>query len=225
VSVSLNRQTPATSRTRVGAVLLAAGQGSRMGGCPKALLQRQGVPLIEHHLKALRAVGVDTIVVVTGYYHEDIEPLLQSAGLTVVRNPKPEAGQPSSVRLGIEAIGADFDAVIMMLCDQPLIDASDLQALLEAFRLSTPAQIIVPRVHGLRGNPTVFSGQAMATMLKFDGQMYCRRFMDENPQLVQFMDTTNEHFIADVDTPEDLIAFEKRFGERLTIPLQPASER
>ena len=57
------------SRVRVGAVLLAAGEGKRMGGVPKALIELGGVPLINRQLIALSGAGVDEVVVVTGHYH------------------------------------------------------------------------------------------------------------------------------------------------------------
>jgi len=47
------------TRVRIGAVLLAAGEGRRMGGVPKALIRLQGVPLINRHLVALSGAGVD----------------------------------------------------------------------------------------------------------------------------------------------------------------------
>lgn len=87
------------------AVLLAAGQGSRMGSVPKSLLKMNGVTLLERHLAAMAEAGIERIVVVTGHYHERIEPVAASFPVTLVRNPDPDAGQPSSVRLGIEALG------------------------------------------------------------------------------------------------------------------------
>ena len=65
------------SRVVVGAVLLAAGQATRMGNRPKSLLQLGGVPLIRRQLIALSGAGVDEVVVVLGHYADDIEPLLQ----------------------------------------------------------------------------------------------------------------------------------------------------
>ena len=88
------------ARLRVGAVLLAAGEGSRLGKVPKCLLSLQGVPLIKRHMIALSGAGVDEVVVVTGYYHAEEEPAVESFPVTVVRNPAPENGQQSSVRLG-----------------------------------------------------------------------------------------------------------------------------
>ena len=50
----------------VGAVLLAAGAGSRLGNKPKSLLELDGVPLIHRQLAALSGAGVDEVVVVLG---------------------------------------------------------------------------------------------------------------------------------------------------------------
>jgi CTP:molybdopterin cytidylyltransferase MocA len=93
-------------RLRVGAVLLAAGEGARMGGVPKSMLKLQGVPLINRHLIAMSGGGIDEVVVVTGFYHEQIELAVETFPVTVVRNPHPEEGQHSSVKLGLAALGA-----------------------------------------------------------------------------------------------------------------------
>ena len=61
------------SRMTVGAVLLAAGAGSRLGGRPKALLELGGVPLVLRQLIALSGAGVDEVVVVLGHHAEAIE--------------------------------------------------------------------------------------------------------------------------------------------------------
>jgi choline kinase len=60
-------------RLRIGAVLLAAGEGRRMGGVAKPLIRLQGVPLISRHLIALSGAGIDEVVVVTGHGRSAIE--------------------------------------------------------------------------------------------------------------------------------------------------------
>jgi len=206
------------ARMRVGAVLLAAGQGSRMGNQPKALLQLQGVPLINRHMIALSGAGVDEVVVVTGFYHEQIEPQVQAFPVQVIRNNNPGAGQASSVRLGIETLGERFDAVIMMLCDQPLVNAADITALIAAFKKRPYGEIVMPEVNGQRGNPIVLSGKAISDILAQGQNMYCRKYMDAHPELISHYKTDNEHFTTDVDTLQDLELFEQRWGFKL----QPA---
>lgn len=206
------------SRMRVGAVLLAAGQGTRMGNRPKALLQLQNVPLINRHLIALSGAGVDEVVVVTGFYHEQIEPLVHAFPVQIIRNEDPARGQASSVRLGVEAIGDRFDAVIMMLCDQPLVNAADITSLIAAFKKRPYGEIVMPCVNGQRGNPIVLSGKAIGDILAAGQNMYCRKYMDAHPELICHDETDNEHFVTDVDTEQDLAEFQRKWGFDLTWP-------
>ena len=80
------------SRTTVGAVLLAAGAGSRLGGRPKALLELGGVPLVMRQLVALSGAGVDEVVVVLGHHADAVEAAVRAFPITLVRNPEPDAG-------------------------------------------------------------------------------------------------------------------------------------
>ena len=206
-------------RLRVGAVLLAAGEGSRLGKVPKCLLSLQGVPLIKRHMIALSGAGVDEVVV-TGHYHADVEPAVESFPVTVVRNPAPEEGQQSSVRLGLEALTNTLDLVLIMLADQPLLTADDLTELISTFKKRPPeTSIVYPEVYGQRGNPVIFSGELIAQLLAADKKIGCRKFIDDNPALVHKLITENDHFVLDIDTPEDVVAFEKRTGWTLTLPV------
>lgn len=205
---------------RVGAILLAAGEGSRLGKVPKCLLSLQGMPLIKRHMIALSGAGVDEVVVVTGYYHADVEPAVESFPVKVVRNPAPEEGQQSSVRLGLEAVTNTLDLVLIMLADQPLLTADDLTELISTFKKRSPGtSIVYPEVNEQRGNPVIFSGELIAQLLAADKKIGCRKFIDDNPALVHKLITENDHFVLDIDTPEDVMTFEKRTGWKLTLPV------
>jgi len=95
---------------KCGAVLLAAGQGSRMGGVPKCLLTVDGVSLLERHLSAMAAAGIGKVVVVSGHYHQATEPVAARFPVTLVRNPDPDAGQVSSLRVGLGALSPKLDS-------------------------------------------------------------------------------------------------------------------
>ena len=88
----------------VGAVLLAAGAGARLGGRPKALLELGGVPLILRQLIALSGAGVDEVVVVLGHHADAVEAAVRAFPITLVHNPAPDDGQASSVRIGLQAL-------------------------------------------------------------------------------------------------------------------------
>ena len=212
------------ARLVVGAVLLAAGSGSRMGGRPKALLELGGVPLIRRQLIALSGAGVDEVVVVLGHHAELIEPVVREFPVTVVRNPTPDDGQASSVRAGLGALGGKLDALIVALADQPLIHAQDLTDLIGAFkRRPAGAQMVVPRIDGEPGNPVIFDAPLRDEWLAGSAQAACRRWRDDHPQRVHWMDGTNSRYRVDLDTPEDLVRFTERTGHVLRWPAALAS--
>lgn len=210
---------------KVGAVLLAAGEGSRLGRIPKCLMRLQDEPLISRHLTALRHCGIDEVIVVTGYYYADIETVARDFPVTVMRNPHPEVGQQSSVRLGLEALGEGFDLVMVVLADQPLLGGEALSELIAAYKhRATGTCIVYPEVKGQRGNPVLFSGQLITELLASHQTLNVRQFIDHNPALVHVHLTDNDQFILDIDTPDDVAAFEQKTGLALTMPTPMARE-
>ncbi len=200
-------------------MLLAAGEGSRMGCVPKCLLSLSGRSLLGRQCAAMCDAGIDDVVVVTGHYHERIEPEARALPVTIVRNPHPEAGQQSSVRLGIEALGTGYDLVIVALADQPLVGSDELAELVAAFaQRPAGAQVVYPEVNGQRGNPVLFDGELVAAMLAPGSKPAFRKYIDEHPERVHVYRSSNERFIIDLDTREDLAAFERRTGSTLTLP-------
>lgn len=204
---------------RVGAVLLAAGSASRMGGRPKSLLALDGVSLIQRQLMALSGAGVDEVVVVLGHYADQIEQAVHTFPVTVIRNPHPEEGQVSSLRLGLRALSTPLDAVVVALADQPLINFQDVSDLIEAFKKRpNTTQVVVPTVGDLPGNPVMFTAQVKEAVLAGGAQIGCKQWQMANPEQVFRWATTNQRYRVDVDTPEDIEALAARTGQRLTWP-------
>ena len=204
---------------KIGLVLLAAGEGSRLGCIPKSLIQLQGQTLIHRHLQTLHDVGVDEIVVVTGFYYQAIESALHDHAIKIVRNPVPEEGQQISVRLGLTALSKDCDLILVMLADQPLLNREDVLELISTFKhRPTNKLVVLPEVHGQRGNPVCFSADLIYSMLASPEKISFRNYIDQNSNSVHKHLTTNDHFVIDLDTPEDVIQFEKRTGLQLLLP-------
>jgi molybdenum cofactor cytidylyltransferase len=205
-------------RLRIGAVLLAAGEGRRMGGIAKPLIRLQGVPLISRHLVALSGAGVDEVVVVTGHAREAVEAQVQGFPVTLAHNPAYSQGQEGSVRVGLAALNGPFDAVIVALADQPTIGAGDLTELIGAFKKRPAGHVVVPVVAGQRGNPIVLDETALAQILASGTRLACRHFIERQPELVHVHDTENTRFITDLDTIDDVRALAERTGWRLELP-------
>jgi len=214
---SLGKQS-GSSNLRLAVLLLAAGEGSRLGSTPKALLQNDGQSLLSHFSHAIKAFSPIEFLVVTGFYADAIESELTklkedlNLPIACLRNPHPELGQASSVRLGLEALKSAYDILLIALCDQPLVGAIEIDALLQQFKQrDQQKEVVLPMVGKQRGNPVVFSAKVIADILTIP-QMVCRPFMDQHPELVQIFATDDQAYIADVDTESELSQFSlKRF--------------
>ena len=174
-------------RLRIGAVLLAAGEGRRMGGVAKPLIRLRGVPLISRQLVALSGAGVDEVVVVTGHARTAVETQVQNFSVTLVHNDAYSCGQEGSVRSGLGALYGSFDAVFIMPVDQPLIGAGDLTELIGAFKKRAAGHIVVPIVDGQRGNPILLDESAHEQILASSTNLACRHLIERQPELVARM--------------------------------------
>ena len=219
----INKANGLYSRMSVGAVLLAAGSASRMGSRPKCLLELGGVPLVMRQLIALSGAGVDEVVVVLGHYADQVEAAVAHLPITLVRNPSPDDGQASSVRLGLEALSPQLDAVIVALADQPMIDAPDITTLISAFRQRGDKAMVVPRLQStdgkwVPGNPVILSGELRQQWLAGQDDAMCRTWRQQHPEQIEWLNTNNRHYTTDLDTPEDLKRFEAETGHALIWP-------
>ena len=216
------------ARLRIGAVLLAAGEGRRMGFVSKPLIRLQGVPLIRRQLIALSGAGVDEVVIVTGHAREAVEAQVQTFPVTLVHNEAYRDGQQGSVRLGLAALSGPFDAVLVVLADQPLIGTEDLTEMIAAFKKRPAGHVVVPRVSvagqpGRRGNPIVLDDAARMQILGSDANLGCRHFIERNPELVHVHETANTRFVTDLDTLADVQRLAERSGWKLELPALEAT--
>lgn len=192
-------------------ILLAAGQGARLGNQPKALIQRNGKFLIEQFWQAAINFKPIECISVLGFYAGQIEAVAKQYS-QVVSNPDPLRGQASSVRLGLEALSINFDILLVALVDQPRIDSESITLLLTEFALlGDEVDALVPCYQGQRGNPILMRSRAVAEILLIP-KMVCRQWLDQHPKRVHFFETGQDAFVCDVDTREDLLK------QNLTIP-------
>jgi molybdenum cofactor cytidylyltransferase len=213
------------SRPKIGAVLLAAGAGRRLGGVAKALIRIEGVSLVQRQLLVLREAGVDTIVVVSGFERHTVEAEVRAvatrgAVTTVAHNAEYAQGLASSIRVGLAALGPGFDGIVMALVDQPLIEARDLISLMGAFESRPGGHALVPQVDGARGNPVMLDELVRARVLASAPGSGVRDLLDREPSLVRVWQTGNIRFVTDLDTREDLERLASLTGWRIELPSQ-----
>ena len=156
---------------------------------------------------------------VLGHYADLIEEAVKEFPVTLVRNPDPDAGQISSLRIGLQALSPKLDAALVALADQPLINSQDINDLIGAYKKrSAGTQVVQPTVDGLPGNPVMFSAEVREQILAGDVNVGCRQWQSAHPDQVQHWATTNSRYRTDVDTLEDIAALAARTGHQLQWP-------
>lgn len=188
-------------------IVLAAGDGSRLGGRAKALLPYRGRPLLHTVVEALSAGGCDEIVVVVGA-HADAVTAACPAGVTVVRNPDWADGMSTSMRRGVDAaVGPDTaaggpDTVALTVVDFPGITAELVRTVLTTHERGT---VTLPVFGDRPGHPVVFdAADAIAAAQQATGDEGARSFLARNRDRVRRPDCTSLADPGDVDTPDDL---------------------
>jgi len=209
----MTKNTIEAALEKIGIIILAAGEGSRMGHQPKCLIELDHQPLIRRQIRAVEQMGIGQRVIVSGFFYERIEAEIANEAVQIIRNPDPGRGQQSSVRIGLEAMHDHLEVVMIALADQPLIDASDLHELIIAFfNRPTHTDIMYPVVNAQRGNPVLLSGACVQQFLSGPQAITCRQYIDSQRARLYAYQTSNDHFTFDLDTPEDLDALACRTG-------------
>ena len=115
---------------RVTAILLAAGQGTRMkSSLPKVLHPIAGKPMIWHALEAIKQSTTEKPVVVVGHGAENVTKYLGDSALTVLQEP--QLGTGHAVMQAESLLKDKTDLVVVCYSDMPLLRGETLQALVE----------------------------------------------------------------------------------------------
>ena len=207
------------SGLRFSAVVLAAGQSSRMGGRNKLLLPLDGEPLIRRTVRTVLACGMQETVVVTGHQGRDVMRALLDLPVTVQPNLRHEEGQMRSVAAGVAALAQATDAILVCPGDLPLLTSDDLRVLMEAFCAHADHSIVIPRHAGQRGNPIVFACAYAPEVAAGRRLIGCRKLAAQYPEETWYFEADHDRYTTDLDTPEDY----RRVLERLNLPLEVAA--
>jgi molybdenum cofactor cytidylyltransferase len=157
--------------TPVGLVILAAGSSSRMGQ-PKQLLPYDGESLVRRSARLGLLSGCFPVTVVLGANHLLIGTELEDLPVFVTENPDWEAGMASSIRAGLAHtlhVLPTVAAVIIALCDQPLITPAFLHGLTEVFT-AVEKPIVATRYGNTTGVPALFGRELFDALEQLTGR-------------------------------------------------------
>ena len=200
------RAEPASQGRRVAAIVLAAGRSTRMGGPNKLLAELRGRPLVRIAVEQALASPARPVIVVTGHQRAEIEAALRGLDVVLVHNPDYAEGLSTSLRAGLSAVAADADGALVLLADMPHVDAALITKLLAAFDPEKGTLVVVPTIAGKRGNPVLWSRRFFPDLMAIEGDVGARHLIGRYAEAVTEVPLNGKAPLADIDTPDALIA-------------------
>lgn len=186
--------------THIAAVVLAAGASTRFGEC-KQLLDWGGKPMLAHVTDVALRAGLDPVIAVIGYGAAEMRAALGDRPVRTLMSWRWEEGLAASVRTGLAGVPPDADGAVFLQCDQPLVTAELLQAMVERFE-ETGTSIVHPTHDGRRGTPVLFGRRFFAELSGITGDEGGRSLIDGHPEEVATVAVSDPAVLMDMDRPE-----------------------
>ncbi len=184
-------------------IILAAGSSSRLGH-PKQLVEFEGKSLLRRTIETALDCGCKKLVTVLGANSDLIKPALNYPSITIVENRAWQEGMGSSIAKGVEALKNSFEdlkAILILVCDQPYLDASLLQTLITTHQ-NQQCLIVASSYKGTFGVPALFDQTLFSALLNLKGQKGAKRLMKSNHDKLITIPFLKGHI--DIDTQEDV---------------------
>lgn len=196
----------------IGAVVLAAGQSSRMGQAKVLLPWENGKTIIEHIIEQLMRSRVDQINVVTGYYADQVRTLAKPMGVKVVHNRSHKTGEMlSSLKTGLRAMPAHVAAALVVLGDQPRIQPRVIYDILKTYA-EGGGDIIIPSYEMRRGHPILIARRYWGEIMALPRDGAPRDVINKYAHRITYVNVDTDSVLRDVDTPDDYQRERKKAG-------------
>jgi molybdenum cofactor cytidylyltransferase len=216
------------------AVILSAGQSSRMG-TPKALVDFRGKTFLARAFDAAQHPKIGLVRVVLGAGEAEIRRALSLPDEIVILNPDWERGQLSSIQSAIRALATDpstasrptdralgaepraasplhegardvaaLDGILLCPVDHPLFTRALVAALVAAFYADAHPPIVVPTFRGRRGHPMIFARSLFPELLAAPHEQGARAVVWAHSAVVAEVPTDEEGVVLNLNDPEIL---------------------
>ena len=189
------------------AVILSGGASSRMGS-PKALLDYEGRPFLEHLLEVTLHPQIGVRRIVLGAHAEPIAKAIHLKANEIVINEEWEKGQLTSIQAALRSLPPGTDGILLCLIDHPLISATLISELVECFYASKKL-IVLPVYEERRGHPLIFSAALYGELLHAPLETGARAVVWAHRADVGEVRTNEEGCVLNLNDPETM---NKAFG-------------
>lgn len=191
---------------KVAILVLAAGKSSRM----KSIKQLEKVnekTLLDITLEKAKQLKTKNIYCVLGANADKIQKEITSKNTNFIINKNFEKGLSSSIVSGLyhfKKNNLNFDGVFILLADQPAIETSYLQDIINLFH-KNGTKIIASNYDGFFGVPALFPATYFSSLLEINGDKGAKEFLEKNQKNI--VTPTLKTNLIDIDTKQDLDIF------------------
>ena len=191
-----------TKPLRVAGVVLAAGASRRMGpGRNKMLLELEGEPLVRRAVRRALTAGLSPVVVVLGHEADRARAVLADLPVEIALNPNFTGPTSTSLHAGLDLLGQDVDAAVVLLGDMVYVGEADLAELVTR-ACTSDAPLIVSRYGDVTAPPLLFRRALFAELVAWTGEGCGKTVVKAHSHEALYVDRGPE-MLADVDTAAD----------------------
>lgn len=183
------------------AVILAAGQSTRMG-TTKQLLPWGQTTMLGQTIRQVKRSLLEDILVVTGHQAEAITAVAQAENVATIYNPRYATDEMlASLQTAVKSIGPTASAVLVVLADQPLLEPETINLIVTPF-LKQQADLIAPIFQGQRGNPVLIGQTYFEELLALPMGKAPRTLLKRHKEKLRLVPVSSDSILHDLDTPE-----------------------
>tara|TARA_R110000782_G_scaffold45916_2_gene101785 strand:- start:2355 stop:2957 length:603 start_codon:yes stop_codon:yes gene_type:complete len=190
------------------AIILAAGESSRFGS-PKQLANWHENNLLQHTISITESFFDKNIIVVLGANAELIQSRVTESKITIEKNNDWQSGISSSIRAGIKALPENADAVMILLCDQPLLEKSSLKKLIHLWQQQRNS-IVASEYQETIGVPAIFPAAFFSHLETLQGDKGAKQLLISMKEQVLTIPVPEASI--DIDTQNDFNNLKRQFN-------------
>ncbi len=190
------------------AIILAAGESSRFGS-PKQLADWQENNLLQHTINITESFFDKNIIVVLGANAELIQSRLDKSDVTIETNNDWQSGISSSIQAGIKALPDDTEAVMILLCDQPLLEKSSLKKLISLWQQQRNS-IVASEYQDTVGVPAIFPAAFFSQLEALQGDKGAKQLLISMKK--RLLTVSVPEASMDIDTQNDFNNLKMQFN-------------
>jgi molybdenum cofactor cytidylyltransferase len=186
----------------ISAIILAAGESTRMGGSQKLLMPLGNSTIIEQTIDNFLNSSAKEIVIVIGFEANELIRLIGKRPVTIAENIDYHGGMSTSIICGLKSVSTKAQGILLALADEPFITSPTINCLIDKFAAYKKG-VVIPVYQGQRGHPVIFASKYKKQLLALKGDNGGKHIIAENSEDVLEVDIDCDGIVTDIDTLEN----------------------